>query len=114
MWPDIKDYLLLHLLLLFSTIGGICSKLAAQHKMFSFPFFALYSVLLLVLMIYAVFWQQIIKRMSLITAYLNKSITVVWGILWGVLIFHETITLRMILGAAVVLVGILMVVKADE
>lgn len=114
MQPTFKDYLVLHVLLLFSTLGGICSKFAAQQEMFSLPFFVLYGMLLLVLLTYAVVWQQVIKNMPLTTAYLNKSVTVVWGILWGVLFFHEKITLRMGIGAAVVLAGILMVVSEDE
>lgn len=110
----LKDYLFLHLLILFSTLGGVCSKTAARAEMFSLRFFFFYGLLLLILAVYAVFWQQIIKRMPLTTAYCSKAVTIIWGMLWGVLLFDETVTLKMILGAAIVFVGVVLVVKADE
>lgn len=82
--------------------------------MFSLPFFALYGMVLLILVIYAVFWQQIIKRMPLSVAYLNKPVSMIWGILWGIIFFQERLTMRMAIGAAAVLAGMIMVVQADE
>ena len=42
-----------------------------------------------ILGIYAIGWQQVIKRMPLTTAYANKAVTLVWGLVWGLLLFHE-------------------------
>ena len=39
--------------------------------------------------------------------------TYVARMLWGVLIFSETITWNMIVGAVIVVAGVIMVVKAD-
>ena len=64
--------------------------------------------------VYALLWQQILKRMDLTTAYANKPVGLVWGMIWGVLLFKETISLKMILGAAVIFVGIFLVVTSDE
>ncbi len=111
---SIKDYALLHLLLFIFSIGGICSKLAGREPFLSPKFILLYGGLLLIMFIYAVGWQQIIKRMPLTTAYSNKAVNLIWGILWGVLLFQERLTLRMVIGAVVVLAGVLLVVKADE
>ena len=69
---------------------------------------------ILLLGIYAVVWQQVIKRIPLNTAYANKAVIVVWGILWGALIFGERVKWNMILGAVIVICGVIMVVKADE
>jgi len=114
MQPSIKDYLALHALILFSSLGGVCSKFAAQQAPFSALFIMFYGLLLFILAVYAFFWQQIIKKMTLTTAYLNKAVTVVWGIFWGVVFFHEQLTLKMMLGACVVLIGIILVVLSDE
>ena len=62
----------------------------------------------------AVGWQQVIKHLPLTTAYANKAITVVWGILLGFLLFGESITLRQFIGAAVIIVGIVLFVRADN
>ena len=101
---------LLHLILFFSTLGGVCSKYASQQPLFSPKFFLYYGLLIGVLGIYAIAWQQIIKKIPLTIAYLNKAITVIWGIFWGVLLFQETLTFQMGIGAVIVLFGIMVVV----
>ncbi|MDR1014710.1 MAG: transporter [Coriobacteriales bacterium] len=103
----------LHLIMLVYSLSAVCAKMAALSEPFSLPFFAWYAGVLALLGIYAVVWQQVIKRMPLTTAFANKGVTVVWGFLWGALLFGESIDLKMILGAAVVFCGILLVVHAD-
>jgi len=107
-------YLLLHLLLLLFSLGGVCSKLAARYEVFSLQFFLLYGLVLLNLAFYAIMWQQVLKRMPLVTAYANKAVTVVWGLLWGTLFFGEAITPKKLAGAAIIIAGIVLVVKSDE
>lgn len=108
-----KTYVLLHLLLFFNSFGGVCSKFAARQTPFSLPFFLFCGMLISILIIYAVCWQQIIKRMPLSKAYLNKPVAMLWGIAWGTIFFHERLTVRMIIGAIVVLCGTIMVVWTD-
>ena len=43
----------------------------------------------------------------------HKAVTVVWGILWGALFFHESITPGKLIGAAVIVAGVVLFVKAD-
>ena len=114
MKTTVKDYLLLHSLLLFYSLGGICSKLAGKEPLLSIRFVLLYGGLLFLMLVYAVGWQQLIKRMPLTTAYSNKAVGLIWGTLWGVLLFQEKLTLRMVIGAVIVICGVVMVVKADE
>ena len=57
---------------------------------------------------------KIIKRLPLTTAFANKAITVVWGIVWGALFFDETITPGKLLGAALIIGGVVLFVKADR
>ncbi len=110
----IKYFTVLHIELFIFSLGGICSKLAAQNQFLSFWWIFWYALALLNLAIYAIVWQQIIKRLPLATAYANKAIGIVWGVLWGVIIFGEQIKWNMIVGAVIVIVGVLLVVKADE
>ena len=102
------------LLLLFYSVGGVCSKLAGREAFLSFRFILLYGGLLIITLAFAVAWQQIIKRMPLTTAYSNKAVSLLWSTLWGILIFNERLTLRMVIGALIVLCGVVMVVRADE
>ena len=69
---------------------------------------------MLILGIYAIFWQQILKKFTLTTAFFNKAVIVIWGMIWGTLFFKEKITLNMIIGAIIVLIGISLVVKDYE
>ena len=101
-----KTLIALHLLLLFYTLSGIFSKTAADQHFLSQEFIFLYGGMLVVLFVYAIGWQQIIKRLPLTLAFANKAVTVVWGMLWGVLLFHETVNAGMILGAVLVIAGI--------
>lgn len=109
----IRDYILLHGLFLLYSFGGVCSKLAGQSGIGSICFWFFYGGLLLLLVAYALAWQQALKKMTLVTAYANKSVAMIWGMFWGVLFFHESITLRQIWGAIVILLGIFLVVKKD-
>lgn len=107
-------FLLLHIELLLFSLGGICSKFASQHEFLSFWFIFFYGLVILNLGVYAIVWQQIIKKLPLNTAYSNKAITIVWGILWGFVFFQEQIKWNMLLGAAIVILGVIVVVRADE
>ncbi|MBE5024004.1 transporter [Olsenella sp. DSM 107455] len=98
----------LHVLLLVYSLSGIFSKLASSQPFLSFEFVALYGCMLLVLFVYAIAWQQIIKRLPLSVAFANKAVTVVWGIVWGFMFFHEQVTASMVVGAAIVMAGVVL------
>lgn len=110
----IKYFIALHIELLLFSLGGVCTKMASQYEFLSFWFIFFYGLVILNLGVYAIVWQQIIKKLPLNTAYSNKAITIVWGILWGFLFFKEQITWNMIAGALIVIVGMVLVVRADE
>lgn len=108
-----KTLIGLHLLLMLYSMSGICSKLAAQAPFLSLRFCLCYGGILLLLGLYAIGWQQVIKRLPLTTAFANKAVTVAWGILWGALFFHEAVTPGKLLGAALVIGGVVLYVRAD-
>lgn len=110
----VNKYVLLHLLLFFFSFCGVFSKLAATNDFLSFKFCMFYGISILILGIYAILWQQILKRFSLTTAFFNKAVTIIWGMLWGAIFFKERITINMIIGTIVVLIGIGLVVKDYE
>ena len=88
--------------------------MAGKSEFLSIRFFFFYGLVLLNLFVYAIVWQQILKKLPLVTAFANKAVTVIWGMLWGMLIFKEKITGWNVLGAAIIMVGIFLVVNADE
>ncbi len=104
----IAIFLLLHILLLVFSFSGVFSKMAAGQEFLSLKFCLCYGGVLLVLGIYAICWQQIIKRMPLTLAYANKAVTVIWGMIWGMLFFSESITIQKVIGAVVVIAGVVL------
>ena len=110
----IKPFLSLHILLLVYSLGAVCSKMAGKAEFLSTRFFFFYGLVLLNLFVYAIVWQQILKKLPLVTAFANKAVTVIWGMLCGMLIFKEKITIWNVLGAAIIMIGIFLVVNADE
>ena len=114
MKKQLKWLLLLHLLLAFYSLGGLFSKMASTYEFMSLWFIIFYGASLFTLVVYAFTWQQIIKRMALTTAYANKAITVLWGIVYGRLFFDEKITINQLIGGAIIIIGIILFVRADK
>lgn len=110
----VKDIILLHIVFLIVALGGIASKMAAMYPAFSLPFLACYAIYLGTLGVYAIAWVQVLKRVPLITAFCNKAITIVWSMFFGWLIFDEVITVKAVISVAVVIMGVILVVTADE
>lgn len=88
--------------------------MAGKSEFLSVRFFFFYGLVLLNLFVYAIVWQQVLKKLPLVTAFANKAVTVIWGMLWGMLIFKERITIWNVFGAVIIMIGIFLVVNADE
>ena len=112
-WKNVRVLFFLHLLLMLYSASGIFSKLAAGQPFLSPRFCLYYAIIIALLGIYAVAWQQIIKRLPLTTAFANKAVTVVWGMVWGLVWFQEQITLGKALGGALVILGVVIFARAD-
>lgn len=109
----IKLLLILHVILLVYSLGGYFSKTAALSDFLSIKFVVSYGMVILILGIYAVIWQQLIKEIPLTVAYANKSITIVWGMIWGKIFFKEEYTIGKIVGAGIIMCGIILFALAD-
>jgi len=103
---SIGAFVLLQIALFILSFGAVCSKMAGRQEFLSLPFFAFYGTLLLILFVYAILWQQVLKRISLVVAYACKGVGIIYGILWGVIFFKEEVTWKMIVGAVLVLIGV--------
>ena len=105
-----KPVLFLQAIVVIFTLSGVFGKLATQGHSFMSPAFLLFVGLdILVLAVYALFWQQALKRFDLHVAYANRASSVIWSLLWASIIFHETITVMNMIGTACILGGILLV-----
>ena len=88
------------------TTSGVFSKLASQRVFLSPGNIAFLACTVGVLSIYAVLWQQIIKRMDVSLAYMFKGTGVVFALLLAHYVFGEAITTTNMVGAAIIICGI--------
>ncbi|MEG1825682.1 MAG: DMT family transporter [Gordonibacter sp.] len=110
----IGSFISLHLLLVLYSLTDLFGKAAAGFSFTDPLFFLCYGGVLLVLFVYAIGWQQLIKRLPLTTAFANKAITVFWGLVWGVLFFQEDLTPLKVMGAGIVVAGVVLFSRADN
>lgn len=110
----IKNLIFLHIMLMIYSISGIFSKMASKEEFLSVKFCLYYIGIIALLGFYAIAWQQAIKRLPLTVAYANKAVTVIWGLIWGILFFSEKISAGKCFGIIMITIGILLYVKADE
>ena len=59
--------------------------------------------------LYAVLWQQVLKKVDLSVAVANKPIALIFTLFWAVFIFKESLSLKTILGIAIVVIGLLVI-----
>ena len=109
-----KTYLLLHLLFLIYAASSVCGKLAAGEIFLSPRFLLFYGGMLLFLAVYALGWQQAIKRLPLTVAYASKAVTVIWGLIAGLLFFGEQLSPGKVIGAVLVIAGVILFAFSDE
>ena len=98
----------MHLGFLIYSFYTVTGKVAAKYDFLSVPFCLFYCALILILFVYAILWQQVLKAIALSFATANKAITIVWGMLWSFLFFNEEITIKKIIGALIIISGILL------
>ena len=108
-----KSILLLQICMFIYSLNTLFAKFASNYNFFSKEFIVLYGIGILFLMLYAILWQQVLKVLPLNTAFSNKGITVIWGLIWGVIIFKERITIKMIVASLMIIFGVYMVMSND-
>ena len=82
---------------------------AGQFSLLSSAALIRYFIAFVLLGIYAILWQQVLKRIPLTIAYACRAVTVLLGMLWGAILFAEVITVSMGIGAGLVICGVILV-----
>ena len=110
---NIKSLIFLHAILLIYVGVSVMSKLASGQEFLSMKFILMYGAIVMLLAVYAVLWQQVLKKLPLTTAFANKSAVMIWGMIIGAVMWHEKITPLMIAGTFVIIAGVCLVVMKD-
>lgn len=112
----IWDLMILQAVIVIYTFSTVIGKFAAESAVNrkGFMFLGLYGAEIAVLGIYAVLWQQMIKKFELSVAYANRAVALLWSLLWAVLLFNERITIRKLAGIALVIAGTVIINGGKE
>ena len=103
---NLKLYLIFFLNLLLYSSTGIFSKLASKEAFLSLNYIIYYSIIIFILAIYAIIYQQLLKRIDLSVAISLKPMVIVFGAIWGILLFGEKLSYINILGILLILIGV--------
>jgi len=106
---SLKTILILQMAVLLYTLSSVAGKFASAYSFLSFPFVAFYGAEIAILGIYAIIWQQIIKRVDLSIAYTNRSLSLMWSMIWSALFFKEAITIKNVIGVMIIIIGVMIV-----
>lgn len=104
----VKMYTSLYGCYLIYSLSLVSARFAAEHPLFSLASISLYVIGFLLLGIFALIWQQVLKRVPLTMAYANRAITIIYGMVWGALLFAENISWNMLLGAIIIMFGVML------
>lgn len=110
----IKDIIILQIVIAIYTLSTVFAKFASAEEFMSFKFILFYGIEILILGLYAIIWQQLIKKFDISVAYANKAMGLLWSIIWAILIFKEIITIKNIIGVIIVIIGTIIVNKENE
>ena len=107
-------FLLMHTGFFLYAFYPVLGKSASKYDFLSFNYCVIYCVIIALLFVYAILWQQVLKSFRLPIAICNKAVTIVWGMFFSRMFFSEEITLKKILGAAIILFGIILLSFSDR
>lgn len=100
-------FLKLQIGIIIFSFGPILSNYASAFEYSEYRFQFSYLLIILIFLIYFYIWQETLKNMSLSIAYSYRSLILIWNLVWAYLFADQTITLFNLIGAILILAGII-------
>lgn len=94
------------------TCVGICTKMASLQPTGSWPYLLWFGGAVAIIALYALLWQQVLRRIELSTAYMFKGTTLIFTMLIAALLFGEHITTTNIVGSLIIVTGIVILARS--
>lgn len=104
-----KNIVVLQAVVIVYTLSSVVAKFATGRELFSFSFFLFYGLEVFILGIYALLWQQMIKKFDLSVAYANRAMALLWSAVWAVILFGDRLGEKRLFGIFLVIVGTVIV-----
>ncbi len=106
-------FLLIAINFLYACVS-IFTKYASQQEFMSWNYMLGLIGAVGVMGLYAVVWQQVLKRIELSMAYMFKGMSIVFVMLLAYILFGEQITWNNIVGAIIIISGIVLFAHSSE
>ena len=103
----VANLLLLELSVVVYSFSTLAGNMASKYEFLSWGYILFFGLQFCILAVYALLWQQVIKRFQLSIAYANKSVGLMWSMLWNYLIFNTAITRGKVIGVLIVMCGVI-------
>lgn len=110
----ILDVLQLQGAVIVYSLSTVAGKLASEHPFLSFKYILYFGLEFVILAIYALIWQQIIKKFQISIASANKAVSLLWSMFWNFLLFSTGITPWKVVGVLLVIVGVVIMNFGSE
>lgn len=110
----LKDILILQGIIMVYSISSVVAKLASAQEFLSLRFVFFYGLEIGILGVYAILWQQAIKKFELSIAYANRAMVMLWALIWAVLIFRERISVQNVIGLLLITAGTVIVNREEK
>lgn len=114
---DKRGFIYIQIAIILYSLVSVFSKLASielkSSGIFSIRFMLTVFIMFVILAIYALFWQNILKKVDLSLAYMNKGTVLFWTSIWSFIIFKEAISIKNILGVIIIFLGIIMISRNE-
>ncbi len=105
----LTDSIFLSFSIALYALSGYFTKLGSCYIFLSTAFLLCLGGAITILAVYAILWQIALKRVPLSQAYPFRSLGVVYGLAIAYFAFHEDVTWQNLIGAIIVLSGLLII-----
>ncbi|SFU87404.1 transporter [Butyrivibrio sp. INlla21] len=110
----IVDILQIQSAVVIYSLSTVAANLASKHAFLSWKYILFFGLEFFILGVYAIVWQQMIKKFQLSIAYANKALTLMWSMLWNFVIFSQGITPWKVVGVVLVVIGVMVMNLSGE
>lgn len=108
------DIVMLQFSVMVYSLSTVAGNMASKHEFLSLGYILFFGLDFFILGVYAILWQQIIKRFQLSIAYANKAMTLLWSMVWNFMIFSQGITVKKVIGVLIVMAGVVVMNMGED
>lgn len=90
-------------------LSSVFMKIASGQEQIIIKFIY-FCLSIFVLGIFSILWQKLLKDVDLVRAYLFKSTTIIWNVVYGIILFSEKIKINMIIGIVITTIGVMITI----